>query len=184
MRHGGPDPTQQGATAFQAMSLGLGKDTKRRMPIIIFQGNSDAYVHPSNADQLIAQWTVTNRLLGGNTNTDSNPAAELTNGSVAGGYAYQKYTYKDAAGRLLMEKWMVDGLGHAWPGSPVSAPYADPKGPNASEEMWRFFSQTTAESLAAPTGLRALWDRSVRLLNGAGRYLSDLLGSKNRKIGK
>jgi len=179
MRHGGPDPSQQGAAAFQAMSFGLTKKARRRMPIIVFQGDADSYVHPGNADQLIDQWAVTNHLLHGNNDTEPDTAGELTNGSVAGGYAYHKYTYKDAAGRLLMEKWMVEGLGHAWPGSPVSAPYADPKGPNASEEMWRFFSQTTAESLAAPTGLRALWDRSVGLLNGAVRYASELLGGKH-----
>ncbi|MGA8309596.1 MAG: PHB depolymerase family esterase, partial [Terriglobales bacterium] len=175
MKHGGPDPNQQGATAFQAMSFGLAKRDRRRMPIIIFHGNADSYVHPANADQLVDQWAVTNHMLCGNKDSDPDTAGELTNSSVAGGYAYQKYAYKDAPGRLLMEKWMVEGLGHAWPGSPVPAPYADPKGPNASEEMWRFFSQTAAESLATPSGRRMLWDRSVGLLHGAAQYVSERL---------
>jgi poly(3-hydroxybutyrate) depolymerase len=40
-----------------------------------------------------------------------------------------------------MEKWIVKGLAHAWSGSPAAGAFADPKGPNAGEEMWRFFEQ-------------------------------------------
>ncbi len=40
-----------------------------------------------------------------------------------------------------MEKWIVKGLGHAWSGSPAAGAFADPKGPNASEEIWRFFHE-------------------------------------------
>jgi poly(3-hydroxybutyrate) depolymerase len=57
---------------------------------------------------------------------------------------------------LLMEKWIVKGMGHAWSGSPAATPFADPKGPNASEEMWRFFGETTSRAhkpkVAKPRG--------------------------------
>jgi poly(3-hydroxybutyrate) depolymerase len=45
-----------------------------------------------------------------------------------------------------MEKWIVKGLGHAWSGSPTAGPFADPKGPKASQEMWRFFTETVQGS--------------------------------------
>jgi poly(hydroxyalkanoate) depolymerase family esterase len=162
MKNGGPDPDQQGLAAFRAMTMGLSEKPKHRMPLIAFQGTADAYVNPLNADQVIMQWAKTNHCLDGNQGKELLAVGELTNGGFATGYSLHKYTYKDGAGRLLMEKWLVDGLGHAWPGSPISGPFADPRGPNASEEMWRFFRETTiCSERAAP---RTLWDRFADLL--------------------
>jgi poly(3-hydroxybutyrate) depolymerase len=45
-----------------------------------------------------------------------------------------------------MEKWLVDGLGHAWSGSPKASKYGDPNGPNASAEIWRFFAEAGSNS--------------------------------------
>ena len=73
-----------------------------------------------------------------------------TNGTVSGGYSYTKSTYNDGTGRLLMEKWIIQGLRHAWSGSPTPGPFTDPKGPNASEEMWRFFQDVTRIKVKEP----------------------------------
>jgi poly(3-hydroxybutyrate) depolymerase len=40
----------------------------------------------------------------------------------------------------------VDGLGHAWSGSPKASKYGDPDGPNASAEIWRFFAEAGSNS--------------------------------------
>jgi len=167
MKKGGPDPEQQGLVAFQTMSKGLSERPKGRMPVIVFQGTADPYLNPLNAGQVVSQWAKTNQCLDGH-NQDGGALddGELTKSNVLGGHSFEKYVYKDGAGRLLMEKWMVDGMGHAWPGSPVNGDFADPKGPPASEEMWRFFSDTTMESLAHPTARKTLWDRLVHLLHG------------------
>jgi poly(hydroxyalkanoate) depolymerase family esterase len=168
MKKGGPDPEQQGLVAFQTMSDGLRDKPKGRMPVTVFQGTADPYLNPLNAGQVIMQWAKTNHCLEGNgAGRDAFDAGgELISGSVPGGYRFDKHTYKDGAGRLLMEKWMVEGMGHAWPGSPVTGDFADPKGPPASKEMWRFFCDTTSQSLAYPTARKALWDRLVHLLHG------------------
>ena len=167
MKNGGPDPNRQGTAAFQAMRGGLSAKPKARMPLIVFHGTADPYVNPVNAEQVIMQWARTNHCLDGNQGSKDVLAAvgELVGGSVSDGYSFQKYSYKDGAGQLLMEKWLIDGLGHAWPGSPVSAPFADPKGPKASEEMWRFFCETT--SVAPEYGAKSrFWDRLTGLLHG------------------
>ena len=63
MERGGPDPVQQGQLAFEAMSSGLARKKRRRMPVIVFHGTVDTRVNIVNADQAIAQWSKTNACL-------------------------------------------------------------------------------------------------------------------------
>jgi len=165
MKRGGPDPEQQGLAAFEAMSEGLSARPMHRLPVIVFQGDADRFVNPVNASQIISQWARTNQCLNGHSKQQGKLVEELIRGSVPGGRRFEKYAYNDGAGRLLMEKWMVEGMGHAWPGSLVADDYADPKGPNASAEMWRFFCETGSEPLVESHG--SLWDRLRHLLPGA-----------------
>jgi len=142
MKHGGPDPVQQGQAAFVAMRPGLARKMMRRMPVIVFHGTEDDRVSPVNAEQIILQWSNTNALLAAENGDNAFALSEeVTAGQVPDGHAYQKRVYTDQAGALLMESWMVQGLGHAWSGSPKTHKYGDPRGPRASAEIWRFFSQ-------------------------------------------
>lgn len=141
LRHGGPDPARQGRLAFETMSAGLQQKPRARMPVIVLQGTKDHRVPNGAADRVIAQWAATNALMAGNS---AQPLAQqVSEGSVPGGYNFTRHIYQDATG-LLMEKWMVHGLGHAWSGSPGLSRYGDPKGPNASEVFWRFFQETSS----------------------------------------
>ena len=142
MKNGGPDPAQQGEAAFEAMKPGLAGKMRRRMPVIVFHGASDMRVDPVNAEQIIAQWSKTNACLSTQSGDNGFRLTEsITDGRVPEGYSYRKHGYTDQDGRLLMEKWIVEGLGHAWSGSPKAHRYGDPKGPNASAEIWRFFNE-------------------------------------------
>jgi poly(3-hydroxybutyrate) depolymerase len=144
MKQAGPDPNEQGRLAFEAMQKGL-RGSKKRLAVIAFQGMKDPYMSPLNTDQLIVQWAQTNDYLDDGKDNDSVSlkSGRETKGSVPNGYGFTKYSYYDGANRLLMEKWLVDELGHAWSGSPITNQFGDPRGPNASAEMWRFFVETT-----------------------------------------
>src|SRR6185436_9640665 len=110
---GGPDPKQLGLLAFQAMPPGR---LPRRMPVIVFHGTADPYVNPINADQVIAQWAQTNDYLDDNADNDSVQTDPIRTfaGAVPGGHSYTRASYGDRAQRLLMEKWLIKDLGHAW----------------------------------------------------------------------
>lgn len=147
MKQGGPDPNEQGLAAFEAIQKSLG-GAKKRIPVIAFQGMKDPYVSPLNTEQLITQWAQTNDYLDDGKDNDSVSiqSPKETKGSVPNGYSFTKYSYYDGAKQLLMQKWLVEDLGHAWPGSPIANQFADPKGPNASAEMWRFFGEMNLDS--------------------------------------
>ena len=142
MKQGGPDPVRQGRAAFAAMKQGLARKARKRLPVIVFHGTEDGSVNPVNADQIIAQWGETNACLASEAGEAGFSIAEkIIAGTVPDGHSYNRHIYTDQTGRLLMEKWIVKGMGHAWSGTPKEHKYCDPKGPNASEEIWRFFCE-------------------------------------------
>jgi poly(hydroxyalkanoate) depolymerase family esterase len=124
MRQGQSGTSRQNAPA---------KGSTRIVPAILFHGDRDTTVHPSNADHLLAHYRAAA--------LDEAPQVTKRRGRVPGGHAYSCATYHDAEGRLIVERWTVHGLGHAWSGGSVPGSYTDPKGPDASAEMVRFFRQ-------------------------------------------
>ncbi|WP_079505626.1 extracellular catalytic domain type 1 short-chain-length polyhydroxyalkanoate depolymerase [Mesobacillus jeotgali] len=136
MSSGGPDPVQQGTAAYKAMG-----SYARIVPTIVFHGTSDYTVYPINGHQVASQWAQTNDLAsdGMDNNNIDDVADETIHGSVTGGRSYTKYKYNDSNGRTLVEKYIVDGMGHAWSGGDTTGSYTDPQGPDSSELMWNFF---------------------------------------------
>jgi poly(hydroxyalkanoate) depolymerase family esterase len=100
-----------------------------RARLILFQGDADDTVHPSNATRIMAV------ALG----PDAVPARTVRR-SVAG-RAYTRLEYPGPDGLTCAEHWTVHGAGHAWSGGRGAGSYTDPKGPDASAQMVRFFLQ-------------------------------------------
>lgn len=109
------------------------------VPAIIFHGDRDTTVHPSNADRVAAQYAATRRE--GEMAGDREGVAWVTveQGQVANGHAYTRTTHHDAKGEPCLEQWQVHGAGHAWSGGSAKGSYTDPRGPDAAKEMLRFF---------------------------------------------
>jgi len=144
-----PGAAHDFSSAFAAMQNGgpttVCRDTPivadtQVVPTIVFHGDRDTTVHPRNGDQLLAHYAA-NTSSSRNATSGSAPPAKVRQGQVTGGHAYTHTTYLEAGGSPVMERWSIHGLGHAWSGGSSPGSYTDPKGPDASEEMVRFFDQ-------------------------------------------
>jgi len=102
----------------------------RTVPAIVFHGDHDTTVHPHNGDQVVAQ-------LQEGSNTDLRVTVQQ--GRVRSGRAYSRTLYQDARGQVIFEQWIIHGAGHAWSGGHPAGSHTDPQGPDATQEMLRFF---------------------------------------------
>jgi poly(hydroxyalkanoate) depolymerase family esterase len=119
-------------SAFAAMRQG-GDGRARRthfVPTIVFHGDKDAIVHSSNGDAIAAEARE----------FASDLRSTVENGQRPGGHAYRRTIHTDRSGRALCEQWTIHGAGHGWAGGSPSGSFTDPKGPDATREMLRFFS--------------------------------------------
>lgn len=96
---------------------------------IVFHGAADRTVHPSNADRIVAALAP----------DPADATFHKETGRRADGRTYTRTILADPAGLPIVEQWLVNGAGHAWSGGRATASYTDPKGPDASSEMVRFF---------------------------------------------
>ena len=100
------------------------------VPAIVFHGDQDKVVHPSNAERVVSDALARGSFA---------DAASVEAGQAPGGHAYSRSVHRDANGRPVLESWIVHGAGHAWSGGSHAGTYTDPQGPDASEAMLRFF---------------------------------------------
>ena len=109
--------------------------TGAKIPAIIFHGERDTTVHPSNGDRVAAQYLTD----GAGRVTNNKIKAEKRSGKVSNGRSYTCTTHSDASGQTILEQWSIHGAAHAWAGGTARGSYTDPQGPDASREMLRFF---------------------------------------------
>lgn len=123
-------------SAFAAMRQGASlprEGSVAPVPTIVFHGDRDSVVSPINGDQVIDQFkfaTASRR--------------SVVQGRSDGGGAYTRSIEVEANGRPSSEHWVLHGSGHAWAGGSPDGSYTDPRGPDASSEMVRFFLESAA----------------------------------------
>ena len=117
------------ASAFAAMRSGaMVPRPGIGIPTIVFHGDRDTTVAPVNGDQVTAQAEPPRRL-----------TTTVETSSSAGGQGYTRTVQVDEDGRPQSEHWLLHGAGHAWAGGDPAGSYTDPRGPDASAAMLRFF---------------------------------------------
>jgi len=119
---------RQGAAVNGSVPGVTGGRGQRTMPAIVFHGDRDTTVHPSNGDAVIAQAMP-----------DIPLSERVQEGRAPGGHAYTVTLHTDPMGETVLEHWSVRGAGHAWSGGSPAGSFTDPRGPDASREMLRFF---------------------------------------------
>lgn len=103
--------------------------------MIVFHGSADTTVHPSNADRLITGQG------GSEAKTLRSEATDETRG-------HSRLVVEREDGSHEIECWMIEGAEHAWSGGHPDGSYTDPRGPDASTAMVRFFLDGTSDAAA------------------------------------
>jgi poly(hydroxyalkanoate) depolymerase family esterase len=119
MREGGPLRYPSGAKPDRPTRI---------VPTIVFHGDQDGTVNPRNGEQVLAQAMA-----------DTELDKSIVRGQVPGGHTYTRTLYTKRKGTVMLESWTIHGAGHAWSGGSPAGSYTDPKGPDATREMLRFF---------------------------------------------
>ena len=105
-----------------------GKDQGWTAPTLIFHGDQDNIVSVKNSDRLRQQ-----ACLGRDLQSKEESLSE-------GGRRSRRAQFHDAWGKVQVECWVVEGLGHAWSGGSKEGSWTDPQGPDASQHLVRFFA--------------------------------------------
>jgi poly(hydroxyalkanoate) depolymerase family esterase len=125
-------------SAFVAMRQGGGSkaiaDGKPPVPTIVFHGDRDTTVHPNNGDRILDQSAKA-----------ASPTRKVLHGRVPHGHAYTRTVLTDGSGPAISEHWNIHGAGHAWSGGSPAGSYTDPRGPDATREMLRFFLEHSVD---------------------------------------
>ncbi len=116
-------------SAMRAMRNGgvAGGGAIASVPAIVFHGDRDTTVHPRNGAEIVARAA------------QGAMPTSVSSGSVTGGQSYTRTLYADRTGKPALEHWVIHGAGHAWSGGSGAGSFTDPRGPDASREMMRFF---------------------------------------------
>lgn len=115
-------------SAMKGIGVRPGAASSTPVPTIVFHGDRDSTVHPANAGAVVAASAGADarvqslRVSGANQGRDST-----------------KRVYTNAQGKVVAEYWEVHGAGHAWAGGSPKGSYTDLSGPDATQEMLRFF---------------------------------------------
>jgi poly(hydroxyalkanoate) depolymerase family esterase len=102
-------------------------DRDFRVRTIVFHGDADHIVHPSNAANIVDAQAKTD------------DSVERAKPRSSASRTHTRTVTRDKTGTVVVEHWLIHGSGHAWSGGSADGTYTDPHGPDASREMLRFF---------------------------------------------
>ena len=148
-------------SALTAMTMGparaasapanASKRNRPCVPTIVFHGDQDAVVHPSNGKAVHIQARRPKHRASASESSTPNQSSKTLTPEGPDDRAFTR-TRETRDGVPEAELWIVHGAGHAWAGGSPEGTYTDGDGPDASREMMRFFLQQRLDA-AAITGL-------------------------------
>jgi poly(hydroxyalkanoate) depolymerase family esterase len=135
MRGASPSPSRRGGASAKLEAI----------PVIVFHGDRDSTVSPSNGTGLIDDFVARFEQTEASKDKISTIVEE---GKTETGHRYSRTSLHVDGRPVLAEHWLIHGAGHAWAGGSARGSYTDANGPDASREMLRFFSTQGAGSQA------------------------------------
>jgi poly(hydroxyalkanoate) depolymerase family esterase len=160
----------------------------RVVPRFVTGSDADLAFPASCADKALEQGLRTNNLvLGGTQGAPLSLApAAVRERRKPGGLGYTVSTYRDPAGCMIGEKWIIHGMPHAWPGGTTDPKYGgftDPRAPSGAEGAWRFMKRFRLADTAMPCAetppCPARW-LALRRLRGAEHARARVNGRRAR----
>ena len=148
-------PNTSGIAADDAAAVSLRSGGARLPAAIVFHGDHDRTINVKNGAFIVEQMVIGRP--GG-----SSPRTSTHEGAAPGGRVFTHTVYTDAAGHSVGEHWVLHGAEHAWSGGSSAGSFTDTEGPNASEEMVRFF-HSLGRAKRASHERRPSWYESARL---------------------
>lgn len=129
-------------SAFKGYACASLTDKPKSMPIIIFHGNNGPLMSPVHAFQIENQMKVYNDYLD-NGKRDYSYFKEKSVNVVADTdrYGYTQFVVTNKFDEVFIERYMINHLGHAWSGGDKAFAYNDPKGPDATKLIIKFFKR-------------------------------------------
>jgi poly(hydroxyalkanoate) depolymerase family esterase len=131
--------------------------------VSVWHGSSDATVHPTNADRVVAQWQGVHGVSGA-------PAESV----VAG---HSRRVWQDAGGRDVIEEYRIAGLGHGTPlcvsgaeGCGAAGPYMLDAGISSTRriaDFWGLDGERGARRTSDRAGARSVSEARPETASGA-----------------
>jgi poly(3-hydroxybutyrate) depolymerase len=117
-------------------------DRPSKMPIIIFHGMKSPLMSPVHAFQIEDEIKDFNDYLDNGIRDNSYfKDKDVKNVKETSTYGYNLFTTTNQENDVLIERYMVDKLGHDWSGGLGGMKYFDPKGPDATNLIVKFFKK-------------------------------------------
>jgi poly(hydroxyalkanoate) depolymerase family esterase len=140
--NGASVPAPIAATAGYNCSIYSGSARPLQMPIIIFHGMNSPLMSPVHAFQIENEFKALNDLLDDGSRNNSNyKSKNVVDVPDSETYGYNLYTTTNQADEIFIERYMINNLGHNWSGGTAGLPYNDPKGPDATLLIIKFFKR-------------------------------------------
>jgi poly(hydroxyalkanoate) depolymerase family esterase len=97
-----------------------------------------------------------------------------------GGVPYTVSSFRDPAGCLVAERWIVHGIPHAWPGGtadPKYKGYTDTRAPSGAEATWAFLERYRRSDTAMPCAEAPCPARTVSIALARGARVRGVVAS-------
>jgi poly(hydroxyalkanoate) depolymerase family esterase len=143
-----------GRKVFEAMG-----SRAKRIPFMLSIGTLDPFGITTNTDSVMRHWLIAHDWMDDGERNDSVSLLPAATRTGRDGKTYSVDTYVDERGCVLAERWLINGMFHAYAGGDPAAIYditSDPNAPNMREVAYDFFLDQT--DLDGPPGCADLAD--------------------------